>query len=623
MNTSTATATKTITVTINDKAIEVKPGTTILEAARELGEYIPTLCFHPDLCANGLCRICMVEVDEDRIQAACTTQIDEPITVRTHTPRLRGMRRDLLSLLLAEHEGDCTTCDRGGCCELQQLCEECGLRESLFPKLSAKTVPPTDTSSPSIVRDMSKCVLCRRCIHTCSGLQAVGAITPHGRGSDTTIGTYQGAPLSSVPCINCGQCVNRCPTGALVERSHIDRVWAALEDESKHVVIQTAPAPRAGIGELFGCAPGTALTRNLNTALRRLGFDKVFDTNFAADLTIIEEATELILRLYRALVLKDESQILPQFTSCSPGWIKFIEHHYPHRLGHLSSAKSPQQMFGALIKTWYAESAGVDPASIVNVALMPCTAKKFEIDRPEFCDSGYRDVDLALTTRELGTMIHEFGLNLPELEPSAFDSPFGEETGSGVVFGATGGVMEAALRTALEFITGVQVEDIFKDADILPVRGFEGIKVAEIPMPDEFGPVPELIAHLVPDWEWLRGAVLKVAIAHGTGNAQKVLENLDAGGEFASCHFIEFMACPGGCLGGGGQPIPTSAAIRQARAKAIYAEDTRSQIRKSHENRAVLRVYQDFLTDGPCGKTAHHLLHTTYTPRGHYITTGD
>ena len=382
-------------------------------------------------------------------------------------------------------------------------------------------------------------------------------------------------------------------------------------------MIQTAPSPRAGIGECFDLEPGIPLTFEMNTALRDCGFDMVFDTNFTADLTIIEEGTELISRLYKALVLKEEVA-LPQFTSCSPGWVKFIEHFYPEYLPNVSSCKSPQQMFGALIKTFYAQESGVDPKDIISVALMPCSAKKFECNRPEMSDSGYKDVDYGLTTRELGKMIREAGINLPKMAKSDFDEPFGTATGSGVIFGATGGVMESALRCVIELITGDKVENFYDHADIVPVRGFEGVKYAELTIP-KIGPVPELIAHLIPNWDWVNGATLKVAVCHGTANAKKVMEDIKAGGKFSECHFIEFMACPGGCLGGGGQPIPTNPEIRAARARAIYSEDAAYEVRKSHENPAILNLYGKFLTDGPCGHISHKLLHTHYTARGKAI----
>ncbi|MGC8763305.1 MAG: [FeFe] hydrogenase, group A [Acidobacteriota bacterium] len=438
------------------------------------------------------------------------------------------------------------------------------------------------------------------------------------RGAQTTVGTFLEKPMADVICINCGQCINRCPTGALTANDPTDLVWAAIDDPSKHVVIQTAPSPRAAIGECFGLPPGTALTGQMNTALRLCGFDRVFDTNFTADLTVVEEGTELLLRLRDALTGTDRHRPLPQFTSCSPGWVKYLEHFFPHRIPHLSSAKSPQQMLGALVKTHYARKAGVDPASIVSVALMPCTAKKFECNRPEMCASGFKDVDFGLTTREMAGMFKEAGIDLPHLSPSPFDLPFGTATGSGVIFGATGGVMESALRAVLEIVTGERIERFYDHARIMPVRGFEGIRTFEIPV-KKTGPVPPLLAHLFEGFRWLEGAVLKVAVCHGTANARRVLEDIEAGGPFSRMHFIEFMACPGGCLGGGGMPIPTTEEIRAARARAIYAEDERSEVRKSHENPAVAELYREFLVEGPCGATSHRYLHTTYTARRKYI----
>ena len=468
---------------------------------------------------------------------------------------------------------------------------------------------------------MNKCVRCRRCVRTCIDLQEVGVLEAAHRGDMTTIETFMDNPLAEVICINCGQCINRCPTGALKANDPTDEVWNAIDDPKKHVVIQTAPSPRAGIGECFDLEPGQPLTFEMNTALRRCGFDKIFDTNFTADLTIIEEGTELILRLYKALVQGDTSIAFPQFTSCSPGWVKFLEHFYPEYIPNLSSAKSPQQMFGSVIKTYYAKINNIDPADIVTVALMPCSAKKFECNRPEMADSGHKDIDYGLTTRELAKMIKEAGIDLPAMPKSDFDDPFGTATGSGVIFGATGGVMEAALRTVLELVRGEKVENLFEHADIIPVRGFDGIKYVELTVDKVADKVEPLIAHLVPNWDWVKGATLKVAVAHGTANARKVLEDIKAGGKFSECHFIEFMACPGGCLGGGGQPIPTTPAIRAARARAIYSEDSAYEIRKSHENPAVVELYTKFLTDGPCGHTAHKLLHTHYTERGKYIAT--
>ncbi len=607
----------TISVTIDGMETKVPLGTTILEAAKTLGVRIPTLCYHPDLEVAGLCRICVVEVEGQKtLQAACAYPITAPLKIHTYSRAVRVARRTILELLLSEHCGECYSCVRNGVCELQALAEEYGVDDYRFGHVTESV--PVDSSSYSVVRDMNKCIRCRRCVRTCIDMQEVGVLEAVNRSNRVDIETFQNRPLAGVVCINCGQCINRCPTGALHAKDETQAVWNAIDDPTKLVVIQTAPSPRAAMGEIFGLEPGTTVTYQMNTALKRMGFSHVFDTNFSADLTIIEEGTELILRLYKALVEGDTSVALPQFTSCSPGWIKFAEHFYPEYISHLSSAKSPQQMFGALIKTFYAEKMGVDPADIVSVALMPCSAKKFECNRPEMRDSGYQDVDYGLTTRELGKMFKQAGLDVPSLPKSDFDDPFGTATGSGLIFGATGGVMESALRTVLELVTGKKVESIFEHGDIIPVRGFEGVRYAELTV-SEVGPVPSILAHLVPDWEWLKGATLKVAVAHGTANAKKVMEDIKAGGRFSECHFIEFMACPGGCLGGGGQPMPTSKEIRAARARAIYGEEKTLSVRKSYENPAVVRVYEEFLTEGPCGHKSHELLHTHYTARGKHI----
>jgi len=607
-----------VSVTIDGRESKVPFGTTILEAAQKMGIKIPTLCYHKDLCLAGVCRICAVEVEGMRtLQASCTYPLTAPLKVQTHTRKVRQARRHILDLMLAHHYGECYACWRNQNCELQSLADEYGVDFFRFGH-PEKRKYEIDNSSYSVVRDMNKCILCRRCVRTCIDLQEVGVLEAVNRGAETRIACFMDKPIGEVVCINCGQCINRCPTSALAASDPTDEIWAAIDDPKKHVVIQTAPSPRAAIAESFGLAPGTPLTFQMNTALKHCGFDRVFDTNFTADLTIIEEGTELILRLYKALVNKDREAALPQFTSCSPGWVKYLEHFYPEMIPHLSSAKSPQQMFGSLIKTYYAQLHKIDPADIVTVALMPCSAKKFECNRPEMCDSGFKDIDFGLTTREMAAMIKEAGVDLPAMPPTDFDDPFGTATGSGVIFGATGGVMEAALRTVIELVCGIKVENLFDHARIIPVRGFEGVRYAELPIKD-VGPVPPILKHLVPDWEWLRGATLKVGVAHGTANAKKVIENIKAGGQFSECHFIEFMACPGGCIGGGGQPIPTSPEIRAARAKAIYAEDESYTIRKSHENPVVLQIYRDFLTDGPCGHKSHQLLHTGYTARGKYI----
>ena len=606
-----------VTVTIDGKEIDVAAGTTILQVTRKMGIRIPTLCHHEDLCVAGVCRICVVEVEGQRtLQTACSYPITAPITVRTHTRSVRQARRHILDLMLSKHYGECYACSRNNNCELQALAKEYGVDFFRFGH-PEKPRFEIDRSSHSLVRDMDKCILCRRCVRTCIDLQEVGVLEVDKRSCDSKIITFGDKPLGDVICINCGQCINRCPTGALRANDPSGEVWTAIDDPSKHVVIQTAPSPRAGIGECFGLEPGHPLTFEMNTALRECGFDKIFDTNFSADLTIIEEGTELLLRLHKALVEK-KPVALPQFTSCSPGWVKYLEHFYPDYLPNLSTAKSPQQMFGSVIKTYYAQTNDIDPKDIVTVALMPCSAKKFECNRPEMCDSGLKDIDYGLTTRELAQMISEAGIDLPAMPKSDFDDPFGTATGSGVIFGATGGVMEAALRSVIELVCGIQVEDLFEHADIIPVRGFEGIRFMELPI-NKTGPVPDLLKPLVDDWSWLEGATLKVAVAHGTANAKRVMEDIKAGGRCSECHFIEFMACPGGCIGGGGQPTPTSPAIRAARAKAIYAEDTASEIRKSHENPAIAKLYNEFFTEGPASPLAHKLLHTTYTPRGKYI----
>ncbi len=606
-----------VSIEINEKKFSVPLGTTILEACRQNHIHIPTLCHHEDLCVAGVCRICVVEVEGMRtLQASCAFPITAPIKIKTTSNAVRKARKHILDLLLSEHYGECYSCFRNNNCELQSLAKEYGIDHYNFGHIQESKYK-IDNSSYSVVRDMDKCVLCKRCVRTCIDLQEVGVLEAIDRGHDTHIGTFWDKPLAEVICINCGQCINRCPTGALRANDPRDEIWSAIDDPKKHVVIQTAPSPRAAIGEEFGMEPGTSLTGEMNTALRRIGFDVVFDTNFTADLTIFEEGTELIQRLYKALV-KKEQVALPQFTSCSPGWVKYLEHFYPEYIDNLSSAKSPQQMFGALIKTFYAEKKGIDPKDIVSVAVMPCSAKKFECNRPEMIDSGFKDVDYGLTTRELAQMIKEAGIYLPEMPQSHFDDPFGEASGAGLIFGATGGVMEAALRTVIEFVTGKKVESVFANAEITAVRGFEGIKYAELPI-TEVGLVPKLIAHLVPDWNWLKGATLKIAVVHGTANAKKVMDDIKNGGKFSECHFIEFMACPGGCLGGGGQPIPTTPEIRKMRAKAIYDEDKSLPVRKSHENRHVADIYNEFLTDGPCGHISHKLLHTHYVKRGKYI----
>ncbi len=594
-----------VEVEINNRKIQVQMGTTILEACKENNIHIPTLCYHEDLCLAGLCRICVVEIEGMRtLQASCTYPITNKLKIQTSSEKVRKARRHILDLLLSEHYGECYVCHRNGNCELQSLAKEYGVDGFKFGHITERR-HSVDRSSYSVIRDMDKCVLCKRCVRTCIDLQEVGVLEATHRGYDTTISTFYDKPLADVICINCGQCINRCPTAALKANDPSDEIWVAIDDPKKHVVIQTAPSPRASIGEEFGLPAGHSMTKQLNTALRWIGFDKVFDTNFTADLTIMEEGTELLNRLKKKIVEGDNSIKLPQFTSCSPGWVKYIEHFYPDYLDYLSSCKSPQQMFGALIKTFYAQENNIAPEDIVTVALMPCSAKKFECNRPEMHSSGFKDVDYGLTTREMAQMIKEAGIYLPDLDGSGFDDPFGDASGAGLIFGATGGVMEAALRTVYEIVTGREVP--FENLEITPCRGFEGVRQASVKLEGT-----------LPEWNFLEGVDLNFMIAHGTANAKKVMEAL-VRGELENIHFIEIMACPGGCIGGGGQPIPTSPEIRKKRAEAIYNEDRGLELRKSHNNPHIKYIYEKFLIDGPCGHISHKLLHTHYVKRGKFI----
>lgn len=594
-----------VSIELNGEKLQVPLGKTILEICRENNVHIPTLCYHEDLCIAGNCRMCVVEVEGMRtLQAACAFPVTGPIKIKTFSDKVRKARKHILDLMLSEHYGECYSCVRNNNCELQSLAREYGVDSYEFGHVKESRFD-VDRSSYAVVRDMDKCILCRRCVRTCIDLQEVGVLEAVNRGYDTMISTFMDKPLADVICINCGQCINRCPTGALHANDPSDEIWKAIEDPSKHVVIQTAPSPRAAIGEEFGLPPGNSMTGQLNTAIRRIGFDRVFDTNFSADLTIMEEGTELLNRLRKAIVEKDENVKLPQFTSCSPGWVKFLEHFYPEHIDFLSTAKSPQQMFGAVIKTFYAQEQGIDPKNIVTVAVMPCSAKKFECNRPEMASSGFRDVDYGLTTRELAKMIREAGLVLPDLPKSNFDEPFGEASGAGLIFGATGGVMEAALRTVYELVTGRPVP--FEGLNIEPCRGMEGIKEASVKL-----------ENCVEQFSFLEGVELKFLVAHGTANAKTVMDMFNRG-DLNGYHFIEIMGCPGGCIGGGGQPIPTSEEIRKLRAKAIYEEEASLPVRKSHENPRIKYIYERFLTDGPCGKLSHKLLHTHYVKRGKCI----
>ncbi len=577
----------TVTLTIDGIKVTVPAEYTILEAAREANINIPTLCYLKDVQEIGACRMCLVEIEGARsLQASCVSPVGEGMVVRTNTEKLRNSRKTILELLLSNHNRECTSCVRSGNCELQALCREYGVSEYPYDgDLSETTV---DELSPSIVRDNSKCISCRRCVAMCNSVQKIGAIGVSLRGINTTVGPAFNRSIIDTPCVNCGQCILACPVGALHEKENIKDVWAALNDPTKHVVVQPAPAVRVTIGEEFGMPMGTQATGKLATALRRLGFDKVFDTDFAADLTIMEEGTELLGRI-------KNGGTLPMITSCSPGWIKYCETFYPEFIPNLSSCKSPHEMEGAMIKSYYAEKEGIDPKNIYVVSIMPCTAKKFEAQRDELGRDGMQDVDAVLTVRELARMIKSAGIDFARLPDSDFDSILGESTGAAVIFGATGGVMEAALRTVYEVVTGKELTDV----NFADVRGIDGIKEAEID---------------------LDGTKVSVAVAHGTGNASELLEMIKRGEK--NYTFIEVMGCPGGCVTGGGTPIVNSCDLQYVnpkieRAKGLYKEDAGKAKRKSHENEEVKKLYAEYLGE-PNGHRAHELLHTHYIAREKY-----
>ncbi|MBU0927761.1 MAG: [FeFe] hydrogenase, group A [Spirochaetes bacterium] len=588
-------------LTINGAPYEASAGMTILDVCQREGIHIPTLCNHPDLKTQGICRVCVVDVKGSKtLQSACGTPVSDGMEILTTTDRIRKARKTIVELLLANHYTDCTVCPKNLNCELQSLANEFGLTDLRWKERRERTLPQDDTS-PVFVRDNNKCVLCQRCVRACDELQGVYAVANLYKGDSTIVGSAFNRPISEVVCINCGQCVAHCPTGALYEKYCIEDVWKAIDDPDKIVVIQTAPAIRAALGEAFDYPPGTRVTGKMVSALRTMGFDNVFDTQFAADLTIMEEGFELLGRLKDALADGGKPS-LPMMTSCSPGWIKFQEHFFPEYLPNLSTCKSPQQMFGAVVKSFWARKMNLDPADIVCVSVMPCTAKKFEAARPEMGTDGDQDVDFVLTTRELAVMIKQAGIDLRDMADSAFDDPLGESTGAATIFAATGGVMEAALRTAYEVVTGREVP--FKDLDITPVRGLDGVKQAGI-----------ALTGVKKEWSFLEGVELKVMVAHGTANAKAVMTALRDGK--LDVHFIEIMTCPGGCLGGGGQPLPVSPEKRLARARAIYEEDSESVHRKSHRNPSIARIYDEFF-GSPNSHLAHELLHTRYTVRGQY-----
>lgn len=576
-----------VNITIDTRKIQVPKNYTVLEAARFANIAIPTLCFLKDINEIGACRMCVVEIQGAKsLQAACVYPVSEGLVIWTQTPAVREARKVTLELILSNHEKKCLTCVRSRTCELQKLSEELNVKDIRFEGETYKL--PLDDFSPSVVRDPNKCVLCRRCVSMCKNVQTVSVIETNERGFKTIVSSAFNKSLNEVPCTMCGQCITVCPVGALREKDDTDKVWRALENKDLHVVVQTAPAVRVALGEEFGLPIGTRVTSNMIAALRRLGFSKVFDTDTAADLTIMEEGTELIERI------KNGGK-LPVITSCSPGWIKFCEHNYPEFLENLSTCKSPHEMFGAVLKSYYAQKMGIDPAKIFVVSIMPCTAKKFEAQRPELSSTGYADVDAVLTTRELARMIREAGIDFTELPERHFDDPMGEATGAGVIFGATGGVMEAALRTVAEILSGKSIDNIEYEA----VRGVEGIKEATV----EAG-----------------GLKIKAAVAHGLGNARKLLDKIKSGE--AEYHFIEIMACPGGCVNGGGQPIQPSQVrswvdLRAERAKAIYEEDRELPIRKSHENPKIKMLYDEFF-EKPGSHKSHELLHTHYVKRENY-----
>ena len=576
-----------VTLTIDGVEVKTEKGTTILEAARQVGIDIPTLCFLKDINEMGDCRMCIVEVEGRRgFATSCIQTVEEGMKVHTHTPNVLEARHVILDLIISNHAKDCLTCTRSGNCELQALAVKFNVLNVEFPGEMSKH--KIDDLSPSIVRDFNKCILCRRCETACKKVQGVGAIDCINRGFESCISTVGDHSLNDVNCTNCGQCIEACPTGALHEKETINDVWIKLKDPDSYVVVQTAPAVRVALGEEFGMPIGTNVTGKMVTALKRLGFNKVFDTNTGADITIMEEAYELIERL-------KTNDNLPMITSCSPGWIKYIEMNYPELLPHLSTCKSPHQMFGALIKTYFAKKENIDPKKIYVVSVMPCIAKKYERQRPEMKNDGLFDVDNVITTRELSRMIKQANIEFTTLEDSLFDNPMGEATGAAAIFGTTGGVMEAALRTAQDALTGKCMDKI----DFEEVRGEKEIKKATVN---------------------IDGNDLKVVAASGLKNARKILEEIKSGN--ADYQFVEIMACPGGCVMGGGQPIKSSKIrrevdVRKLRADGLYSIDEKSQIRKSHENPVVRKLYKEYL-EKPGSYRAHKLLHTHYTKKDKY-----
>jgi len=576
---------ETVNIKINGIPVEVPKGSTILEAAKLAHIDIPTLCFLKEINEIGACRMCVVEVKGARsLVASCVYPVNDGMEVWTNTPKVLASRRNTLELILSDHDRKCLSCVRSGKCELQKLCNDLNVEDELKYD-GARNSYEIDDSAPHMYRDNNKCILCRRCSAVCEVTQSVGVIGANERGFETNISCAFDLPLGETSCVSCGQCIAVCPTGAIAEVDNTKEVFDAIADPDKYVIVQTAPAVRAALGEEFGLPIGTNVQGKMVAALRRLGFDKVFDTDFAADLTIMEEANEFLDRV-------NNNGVLPLITSCSPGWIKYCEHYYPDMLDHLSSCKSPQQMFGAITKTYYAEKMNLDPEKIVMVSVMPCTAKKYEIGREDQSAAGVPDVDISITTRELARMIDRIGLDFLSLPDEEFDDPLGRSTGAGVIFGATGGVMEAALRTAVETLTGKELPNL----EFTDVRGTKGIK--------------EATYHVA-------GMDINVAVASGLANAKELLEQVKSGEK--NYHFIEIMGCPGGCVNGGGQPKQPASVrnftdIKALRAKALYTIDANMPLRKSHDNPSVKQLYKEYL-EKPGSKKAHEILHTTYVKR--------
>ena len=578
---------KMINLKIDEKEIQVEEGTTILQAARQASIDIPTLCFLKDINEIGDCRMCIVQVDGRRgFATSCIQKVEEGMVVKTHSKEVIEARKVILDLILSNHQRDCLTCTRNGNCELQNLAVKFNVTGIEYEGETNKH--QIDDLSPSIVRDFNKCILCRRCVSVCKKVQEIGAIDCINRGFNSCISTVGDNSLNDVNCTFCGQCIEACPVGALREKDSIEEAWEKLKDPDTYVIVQTAPAVRVALGEEFGMPIGTNVTGKMVAALKRLGFDKVFDTNTGADFTIMEEGTEFIQRL-------NENYNLPMITSCSPGWVRYVEANYPENIKYLSSCKSPHEMFGALIKTYYAEKNNIDPEKIYVVSVMPCIAKKYERQRTELKNNGMYDVDCVLTTRELARMIKQANIEFSELENEEFDNPIGEATGAAAIFGVTGGVMEAALRTASEILSGEELEDI----DFKQVRGEEGIRRAILKIGERD---------------------IKVVVANGLGNAKIIMEEIKSGK--ADYQFVEIMACPGGCIMGGGQPIKNSKIratvdVRKKRADAMYTIDEKSRIRKSHENPVLKQIYSEYI-GVPGGHKAHELFHTTYSKKEKY-----